>query len=69
MKISVQTGTVVYEYGFEKGYRLIRDAGFEAVEWNIEKLWDAQRIRNGNLNRHCWLAEFFDAAMEETASE
>ena len=31
MKISVQTGTVVYECGFEKGYRLIRDAGFEIL--------------------------------------
>lgn len=46
MKISVQTGTVVYEYGFEKGYQLIRDAGFEAVDWNIDNLLDAQRIRN-----------------------
>ena len=46
MKMSVQTGTVVYEYGFEKGYQLIRDAGFEAVDWNIDNLWDAQRIRN-----------------------
>ncbi len=46
MKISVQTGTVVYEYGFEKGCQLIRDSGFEAVDWNIDNLWDAQRIRN-----------------------
>ena len=46
MKISVQTGTVVYEYGFEKGYQLIRDAGFEAVDWNIDNLWDAQWIHN-----------------------
>ena len=31
MKISVQTGTVVYEYGFEKGYQLIRDAALRRL--------------------------------------
>ena len=36
MDICVQTGTVVYEFGFEQGYKMIRDAGFTAVDWNID---------------------------------
>lgn len=69
MKISVQSGTVVYDYGFSKGYRMLREAGFEAIDWNIDNLWEARRIRSGDLSGHCYLAESFEATMEETAFE
>lgn len=36
MKISIQSGNVTDEFGFEKGAQMFREAGFEAVDFNID---------------------------------
>ena len=36
MKLSIQTGDLTVQYGMEQGYRMIADAGFEAVDWNLD---------------------------------
>ena len=36
MKISMQTGSLVTEYGPKAAYKMIAEAGFEAVDWNID---------------------------------
>lgn len=36
MKISIQTGDLTTQYGIENGYRMIAEAGFEAVDWNLD---------------------------------
>ena len=36
MDISVQTGDVVVDFGYELGAKMIRQAGFTAVDWNID---------------------------------
>lgn len=50
MLLSVQTGDVVDDLGFEAGYRLLRDCGFEAIDWNIDHAWDQGKIRRGELS-------------------
>ncbi|MBE6550422.1 MAG: sugar phosphate isomerase/epimerase [Ruminococcaceae bacterium] len=37
MDISIQTGSILYEYGFEKGAKMLREAGFDAVDWNLNR--------------------------------
>ncbi len=36
MRIGVQTGNVVDILGFEKGYAAIKNAGFDAIDWNLD---------------------------------
>lgn len=35
LKIGIQTGTVENQIGVERAYRYFREAGFEALDWNI----------------------------------
>lgn len=35
MKICIQTGNVIDDFGFEEGYRLLRETGFEGIDWNL----------------------------------
>ena len=49
MRLAVQTGNVVDDFGFEAGYRMIKEAGFEAVDWNIDHAWDQSKLRKGEL--------------------
>ena len=46
MDICVQTGDVVVDFGFEKGYKMIREAGFEAVDWNIDHALSRATLTN-----------------------
>lgn len=50
MKICVQTGNVINEFGFEKGYRLLRESGFEAVDWNIDQAYPQKDLFAGKLS-------------------
>ncbi len=36
MKISVQDGNLGFLFGQETAYRMIREAGFEAIDWNLD---------------------------------
>lgn len=44
MKLSVQSQNLVNNFGFEQAYRMIREAGFEAIDWNID-----HSLRAGDL--------------------
>ena len=48
MKISIQTGGVTDRFGVEKGYAMIRAAGFDAVDWNLDDHLEARDIYAGN---------------------
>ena len=36
MRICVQNGGITNRLGIDEGYRLIAEAGFEAIDWNID---------------------------------
>ncbi len=38
MKISMMSAPIIRDFGPEIGYRMIREAGFEAIDWNIDAL-------------------------------
>lgn len=62
MDICVQSGTVVYEFGFEKGYKMIRDAGFDAIDWNIDNELSRSTLeRASELKNLC----IFEKPLEE----
>ncbi len=61
MKLCVQSGTVVFDYGYEKGYSMFREAGFEAIDWNIDSYWNSKAIRAGDTTKDC----IYDRPIEE----
>jgi len=46
MKLSIQSESLVKYYGMEDAYRMIREAGFEAIDWNIDTCWDFDAVKN-----------------------
>lgn len=48
-KISVQTGGAEEYRGIDYAYKVIREAGFDAVDANIDHLWSYGDIVNGKL--------------------
>lgn len=37
MKISTQNGNLCRDFGMETAYRMIKEAGFEAIDWNLDQ--------------------------------
>ena len=37
MKLSVQSQPLVIDFGIDTAFRMIREAGFEAIDWNIDR--------------------------------
>lgn len=48
MKLSIQTETLFKYYGMEDTYRMIREAGFEAIDWNIDTAWDFDQVKQAD---------------------
>ena len=73
MDISVQSGTIVYDVGFEKGYKLIRDAGFTAIDWNIDNALTGARLKEAaatnSLKDICIFERSLDEVLEYYAEE
>ena len=49
MKISVQSQNLVDDLGMENAYRAIREAGFEAIDWNIDHAWSFKEVSNATV--------------------
>ena len=47
MKIGVQTSGVVDVFGVEKGYAMIREAGFQTIDWDIFDSYDVNTAYRG----------------------
>ena len=47
MRLSIQTGGVTDRFGLEKGYAMLREAGFEAVDWSLDDHLESRDICAG----------------------
>lgn len=45
MKICIQSQRLVSQYGAEDAYRMIREAGFEGIDWNIDTEWNFSAVK------------------------
>lgn len=50
MKIIVQTGGVMRSFGWEEGCKMVKDAGFDGVDWNLDALVPRPEIHAGKLD-------------------
>ena len=69
MKISIQTGDIVDRLGFEKGYKAIKEAGFEAVDWNIDHAWKSRDLENNDYLGKCVFEKSLDKVIEHYSEE
>ena len=60
MKIGIQTGTTCYEVGFSEAYRLYAEAGFEAVDWNMN-----DHLPTASINKCNFEGNIFEKSIEE----
>jgi sugar phosphate isomerase/epimerase len=44
MKICTTTGTYTAHYGIKEGYRVIREAGFEGIDWSLDNAWNYHQV-------------------------
>ena len=49
MKIAVQTAGIVNRFGIEDGFRMIREAGFEAVDASLDHWMTPSQIESGQV--------------------
>ena len=63
MKLSVQTGGIIERFSIEETYKLIAQAGFEAVDWNIDHAWASRGAEFDEKGDLCGC--IFDHQMEE----
>lgn len=45
MKLSIQSQLLVKDFGIDTAYRMIREAGFEAIDWNIDVDFSIAAVR------------------------
>ena len=65
MKISIQPEAMLPQWGKETAYRMVKDAGFEAVEWNLEMGLPCGEIRAGRYRGVSIYEKGLEAAWEE----
>ena len=69
MEICVQTGNVVNVLGYEKGYAAIREAGFTAIDWNLDHAWKSADLSSGEYLGKCIMEQPLDKVIEYYAEE
>ena len=69
MKISVQTGDIVDRLGAEKGYALIKKAGFDAIDWNLDHAWNSSDLRKGTYKGKCIFEKSLPEVTEHYSDE
>lgn len=60
LKIGVQTANILDAFGIDKGFEMIRDAGFDCVDFNIDHCLPGGKIVKGEVH-----GSFFDQTDEE----
>lgn len=69
MRISIQDAGTCDGLGMERGYAAIRQAGFEAIDWNIDHALPGAVIRSGNYRGKCVLEKPLEDVISYYAEE
>lgn len=61
MQLCIQTSTIIQEFGFERGYAMLREAGFTAIDWNLDNSLSSKELKSSALENLC----IFERPLEE----
>lgn len=63
MNICIQSGDIPDRYGFREGYRKIREAGFDCIDWNLDHAAPSDQIKALRYEGNC----IFEKELDEIA--
>ena len=69
LKISIQTGHIINRLGYEKGYAMLRTAGFEAIDWNLHLAAMPADLISGACRGSCIFEKALDEILEYYSEE
>lgn len=70
MELSVQSQNLVDDYGADAAYRMIKDAGFAAIDWNIDHAWSYAEVKKADkLAGLCIFEESLDIILDYYSEE
>ena len=69
MELCVQSATIVHDFGFAAGYKMIREAGFTAIDWNIDNALSRTNLKNLPLENICIFEKPLDEVLAHYAEE
>ncbi len=64
MKIAIQSGKTASEIGFEKACKAFAEAGFEAIDWNLDTSLPGKYINDGTYRGNCIFEKELDEILE-----
>ena len=65
MKICIQSEATKCLYPIDKAYKMIKDAGFEAIDWNLDDSWDYKALEKAeSFEGHCIFEKPLDEVLE-----
>lgn len=64
MKLSMQSGDLPLQFGVERGYALIREAGFDGIDWSLDHAIHPSKIKSLDHRGNC----LFEKSLDELLS-
>ncbi|MBO2515901.1 MAG: hypothetical protein CW338_01305 [Clostridiales bacterium] len=64
MKLSMQSGDLPLQFGVERGYALIREAGFDGIDWSLDHAISPSKIRSLDHKGNCLFERSLDELLE-----
>lgn len=61
MKLSMQSGDLPLQFGIERGYAMIREAGFDGIDWSLDHAISPSTIRKLDYRGNC----LFERSLDE----
>ncbi len=61
MELVMQGFATTQNYDYDKAYRLIKEAGFTAIDWAIDIVWDRNKVKAGIMPE----GTFYDNSLDE----
>lgn len=69
MEVCIQSADLPDVLGFEKGYSYIREAGFTAIDWNLDHAWKYADLIDGSYRGKSILEQPLEKVIEYYAEE
>lgn len=65
MEISVQNANLTNDFGIERGFEMIASAGFTAIDWCLDQIWDRAKVKKGLIPEKTIFNEPFEKIVEQ----
>ena len=64
MKLSMQSGDLPLQFGIERGYALIREAGFDGIDWSLDHAIEPSKVHKLDYRGNCLFERSLDEILD-----